>query len=134
LPSALADLCAYATWTARRIVAAALCALTFASAVRSIRPGATGTTPEALGMEVIVLFVLFAVILDGIAVGICTLIESYSEHISLLAFLGFFVLNFIIAWQLALRVTERYLVSETRRKANEEHTRWVNSLYVRVRR
>jgi hypothetical protein len=70
----------------------------------------------------------------SIAVGICTLIESYSEHISLLAFLGFFVLNFIIAWQLALRVTERYLVSETRRKANEEHTRWVNSLYVRVRR
>jgi hypothetical protein len=96
--------------------------------------GATGTTPEALGMEVIVLFVLFAVILDGIAVGICTLIERYSEHISLLAFLGFFVLNFIVAWQLALRVTERYLVSATRRKANEEHVRWVNSQYVRVRR
>ena len=85
-------------------------------------------------MQVIILFVLFAVVLDAIAVGICTFIERFSEHASLLAFLGFFVLNFIVAWQLALRATERYFVSAAGRKANEDHVRWVNSLYVGARR
>jgi hypothetical protein len=84
-------------------------------------------------MQVLVLFVLFVVGLDAIAVGICTFIERYSEYASLLAFLGFFVGNFIIAWQLALCITDRYFVSESQKKKNEEHTRWVNSQYVRVR-
>jgi hypothetical protein len=84
-------------------------------------------------MQVLVLFVLFVIGLDAIAVVICTFIERYSEHVSLLAFLGFFVGNFIIAWQLALRITERYFVSASQKMKNEEHTRWVNSQYVRVR-
>jgi uncharacterized membrane protein YphA (DoxX/SURF4 family) len=84
-------------------------------------------------MQILVLFALFVVGLNAIAVGICTLIEAYSEYASLLAFLGLFVGNFIVAWQLALHITERYLVSPAQKKKNEEHTRWVNSLYLRMR-
>ena len=40
---------------------------------------------------------------------ICSLIEQYSSYVSLLAFLGFFVVNFIVAWKVALWITERYL-------------------------
>ena len=36
------------------------------------------------------------------------------------------MVNFIIAWQAAVHVTERYLVSESQRKADEEHTKWVD--------
>ena len=85
-------------------------------------------------MQVIGLFILFAVILDAIAVGICSIIERYSELASLFSFLGFFVVNFIIAWQVAVYVTERYLVSESQRKADEEHTKWVRSHLVGARR
>ena len=85
-------------------------------------------------MLVLAMFVLVVVVLDTVAVGICTLIERSSEHISLLALLAFFVVNFIFAWKLALRITERYLISDAQRKANEEHTRWVNSRFAGVRR
>jgi hypothetical protein len=85
-------------------------------------------------MLVLAMFVLVVVVLDTVAVGICTLIERSSAHASLLAFLGFFVVNFIFAWKLALLITERYLISDAQRKANEEHTRWVNSRFAGVRR
>jgi hypothetical protein len=85
-------------------------------------------------MLVLAMFVLVVVVLDTVAVGICTLIERSSAHASLLAFLAFFVVNFIFAWKLALRITERYLISDAQRKANEEHTRWVNSRFAGVRR
>lgn len=63
-------------------------------------------------MTVLAVFVLFVAIGDTIAVGICTIVERFSDSASLLAFLGLFVLVFIIAWQLAVRITERYLVKE----------------------
>ncbi len=85
-------------------------------------------------MQVIVIFVLFAVSLDAVAVGICSFIERYSEHGSLLAFLAFFVGNFVLAWHLAVYVIERYFVTEAQRKKNEEHKRWVSSLFIPMRR
>jgi hypothetical protein len=81
-------------------------------------------------MLVIVFFVLFSLILDAVAVGVCALIERSSEYASLLAFLGFFTVNFIFAWIAAVYVTERFFVSDAQRKLNEEHVRWVNSLAV----
>jgi hypothetical protein len=44
------------------------------------------------------------------------------------------VVNFIIAWQAALFITERYLVSDSQRKANEENVKWVRSHLVGARR
>ena len=79
-------------------------------------------------MIVIVFFVLFSLILDTVAVGVCAVIERTSEYASLLAFLGLFAVNFIFAWIAAVYVTERFFVSDAQRKLNEEHVRWVNSL------
>jgi hypothetical protein len=84
-------------------------------------------------MLAIVFFVLFSLILNTVAVGICVLIERSSEHASLLAFLGFFAVNFVFAWIAAVYVTERFFVSDAQRKLNEEHVRWVNSLAVPAR-
>jgi hypothetical protein len=84
-------------------------------------------------MLVIVFFVLFSLILDTVAVGICAIIERSSEYASLIAFLGFFSVNFIFAWIAAVYVTERFFVSDAQRKLNEEHVRWANSLAVPAR-
>ena len=56
-------------------------------------------------MLIIAVFVIFVV-----AIGISSVIEQFSKSASLLAFLGMFVLVFAIAWPLAVRVTERYLI------------------------
>ncbi len=85
-------------------------------------------------MQVIVLFVAIAAIMDVVAVGICSLIERWSEWASLLVFLGLFVGNFIVAWNLAVYLTEKYLVTANQMKANDEHKNWVNSLFIPVRR
>jgi hypothetical protein len=85
-------------------------------------------------MLVIGIFMLFACTLDAVSVGICALIERISEYASLLAFLGFFAVNFIIAWIAAVYVTERFFVSDEQRMKNEEHVRWVNSTVVSAKR
>ena len=85
-------------------------------------------------MQVIVVFALFVVGLDALAVGICSIIERYSEHVSLLVFLSLFVGNFVLAWHLALYVVERYFVTEAQKKKDEEHQKWVSSLFIPVRR
>jgi hypothetical protein len=97
-------------------------------------PGATGCNSGGYRMQVIVAFILFALSLDALAVGICSIIERYSSHVSLLMFLAFFVGNFVLAWHLALYVIERYFVTDAQRKRDEEHQRWVSSLFVPVRR
>ena len=61
-------------------------------------------------MLVIAVFVIFVVLGDAVAIGISSAIEQFSKSASLLAFLGMFVLVFAIAWPLAVRVTERYLI------------------------
>ena len=82
-------------------------------------------------MLVIVFFVLFAGALDAVAVGICMFVERYSEHVSLLLFLGFFIVDFVVAWYAAVFVVERFFLSERQRKSNDEHVKWVNSLAMR---
>lgn len=85
-------------------------------------------------MIVIAIFVLFTAILDAIGVALCMVVERYSEPTSLIVFLGIFVVNFVIAWQIAVRVTERYFVTDAGRKSNEEHVKWVNSQFSGARR
>jgi hypothetical protein len=63
-------------------------------------------------MTVLAVFILFVALGDVAAVGICTLVERISESASLFAFLGLFVLVFIVAWKLAVTITERYLVRQ----------------------
>ena len=85
-------------------------------------------------MLVIVIFAMCALALDAVGAGISSLLEGTSETASLIAFLAFFVFNFIIAWQIAVYLTEKYLVSDSQKKTNEEHVRWVESQFIRMRR
>lgn len=80
-------------------------------------------------MLVIVIFAALALTLDVIGALIASLLENSSEWASLIAFLAFFVVNFIIAWKCAVFLTERYLLTENQKKANEDHIRWVNSIF-----
>jgi hypothetical protein len=54
---------------------------------------------------------------DAIAIGICSLIERVSENASLIAFLIFYAGNFVLAWYLAVYITERYLIKDSREGA-----------------
>lgn len=63
-------------------------------------------------MTVLAVFILFVAIGDVAAVGICSLVERISNSASLFAFLGLFVLVFVIAWKLAVTITERYFVRQ----------------------
>jgi len=70
-------------------------------------------------MQIIGLFAVLVVILNAIAIGICSIVETYSPYASLLAFLGLFVLNFIVAWKAAVYLTDRYLLTQAQREENE---------------
>jgi hypothetical protein len=72
-------------------------------------PGKLGF-PGGSFMSVILVFLVFVVIGDAIAVGISSIVEQFSQPASLLVFLGLFVLVFWIGWILAVRVTERYII------------------------
>jgi hypothetical protein len=85
-------------------------------------------------MRVIGVFVVLAIILDAIGLGICSIVERFSVGGSLFVFLGLFVVNFVIAWNLAVFLTEKYLVSDTQRRANEEHIRRLNLNFSAARR
>ena len=63
-------------------------------------------------MSVILIFVLFVVIGDTAAVFISYLFERVSNFTSLMVFFALFTLVFYVAWQLAVRVTERYIVRQ----------------------
>lgn len=63
-------------------------------------------------MVVILIFIGFVLIGQAGAIMVATMVESYSKFGSLIAFFGLFVCVFIIAWFLAVRVTERYFVSQ----------------------
>lgn len=80
-------------------------------------------------MQVIGLFVVCVFLLNACAVAICSLIERSSSFAGLIAFLGFFIVNFIIAWKVALWLTEKYLVSNAQKQANDDHIKWVDSLF-----
>jgi hypothetical protein len=74
-------------------------------------------------MQIVGLFVFFVVVLNTIAIGLCSIVERYSEFASLLAFLGCFIGNFIIAWHISLYLTERFLLTDAQKEANERHMR-----------
>ena len=61
-------------------------------------------------MSVILVFLIFVVFGDAIAVGISAMVEPFSHSASLFVFLALFVAVFWIGWGLAVRVTERYFV------------------------
>ena len=61
-------------------------------------------------MSVILIFVAFVLIGDTAAVGISYLFERISNFTSLMVFLALFTVVFYVAWQLAVWVTERYVV------------------------
>ena len=63
-------------------------------------------------MSVILVFVLFVLIGDVAAVGISYEFERVSNFVSLLVFLGLFILVFGVAWKLAVYVTERYILRQ----------------------
>ena len=63
-------------------------------------------------MSVIFVFVLFVLIGDVAAIGISYEFERVSNFVSLLVFLGLFMLVFGIAWKLAVHVTERYILRQ----------------------
>jgi hypothetical protein len=63
-------------------------------------------------MSVILVFVAFVLIGDAVAFGIASIVERFSESASLIVFLALFVLVFWVGWQLAVRVTERYLLRQ----------------------
>ena len=72
--------------------------------------GATHPSREAKRMAVILVFIGFVIVGDAINMGISSIVERYSENGSLMTFLALFVGVFIVAWQLAVLVTERYII------------------------
>jgi hypothetical protein len=76
------------------------------------------TIPE-VAMQVLGLFVLLVIVLNAIAFAICIVVESYSAYASLIAFLVMYACNFVIAWKVALYLTERYFVSDNRQDVHD---------------
>jgi hypothetical protein len=64
-------------------------------------------------MSVILVFIAFVILGDGLAVAIATIVERFSQPASLLVFFALFILVFAVAWKMAVRVTERYLLRQT---------------------
>jgi lipopolysaccharide export LptBFGC system permease protein LptF len=64
-------------------------------------------------MSVILIFVVFVLVGDTAAVFISYLFERISNFTSLMVFFGLFGLVFYVAWQLAVWVTERYIVRQS---------------------
>ena len=64
-------------------------------------------------MSVILIFAIFVVVGDALAIGISSIVERFSNTASLFVFLGLFILVFWVAWICAVRVTERYLSRQT---------------------
>jgi hypothetical protein len=80
-------------------------------------------------MQIIAMFAVCVVMLNAIAIAICSIVERYSEYASLIAFLAMFVGNFVIAWKIALYLTERYLLTDAQREENERRAREMRSPY-----
>lgn len=64
-------------------------------------------------MSVIIVFVAFVIVGDTAAVGISYLFERVSNSVSLLVFFGLFALVFVVAWKLAVLVTERFIIRQS---------------------
>jgi len=65
-----------------------------------------------MSMSVILIFVAFVLVGDTAAVFISYLFERISNFTSLMVFFALFGLVFYVAWQLAVRVTERFVIRQ----------------------
>jgi hypothetical protein len=74
-------------------------------------------------MAVILVFAALVIIGDIASVAICSLIERVSEHASLIAFLIFYAGIFVVAWHLAVYITERYLIKKDESKGNQDESK-----------
>jgi hypothetical protein len=79
---------------------------------RGFRASGAFVPGKGHSMSVILVFVLFVVIGDTAAVAISYEFERISNFVSLLVFLGLFILVFGVAWKLAVLVTERYIIRQ----------------------
>jgi hypothetical protein len=61
-------------------------------------------------MSVILIFGGLVFVGDIVSIGIASLVEQFSKFWGLLVFLGLFVGVFCVAWPLAVRLTERFLI------------------------
>ena len=59
-------------------------------------------------MQILIAYVLIALVGVLIAVGIGALVERFSSNLSLLVFLAMFFAVLFLAWPLAVRVTSRW--------------------------
>lgn len=84
--------------------------------------------PEA-GMQIILIFAALFIGLNAVSVGICSIIESYSSYVSLICFLGLFIVNVVVAWKVALFITERFLLTQAQREENERRAQALKSPY-----
>jgi len=63
-------------------------------------------------MSVILVFLVLVVLGDTAAVGVSAIVERFSQPASLFVFLALFVAVFWIAWQIAVYITERYILRQ----------------------
>jgi predicted lysophospholipase L1 biosynthesis ABC-type transport system permease subunit len=63
-------------------------------------------------MTVILVFLALVVLGDAAAIGISSIVERFSQTASLFVFLALFVAVFGIAWQIAVYITERYILRQ----------------------
>jgi hypothetical protein len=61
-------------------------------------------------MSVILVFIAFVLVGDTIAILISAAVEHFSQSASLMVFFALFTAVFWISWQLAVRITERFLI------------------------
>ena len=61
-------------------------------------------------MSVILVFVALVIAGDTIAILISAAVEHWSQAGSLMTFFALFAFVFYAAWQIAVRITERYLI------------------------
>ncbi|MBX9844912.1 MAG: hypothetical protein K2Z80_24185 [Xanthobacteraceae bacterium] len=64
-------------------------------------------------MSVILIFAIFVVVGDALAIGISSVVERFSEPASLFVFLALFILVFWVAWVCAVRVADRFSARRT---------------------
>jgi hypothetical protein len=63
-------------------------------------------------MAVILVFIAFVIVGEGIAVTISSLVERISETAGLIVFFALFILVFCASWRAAIFVTERYVLRQ----------------------
>jgi hypothetical protein len=64
-------------------------------------------------MSVILVFIVFFVIGNTIAFLVGATVEQFSSAAGMLVFLALFIVSALTSWQLAVYVTERFIIRQT---------------------